>query len=84
MCGDYAGAGAVFSQTCDGFCYQDYVLGDPSRYTDAFFEVQYVQVYGLAHEDTVVESSAAPALFGATGWCAVLVGAVGAVVGLVW
>ena len=40
-------------------CYDDFVIGAPSNYDDAYFEVKYVRVYGVPGEDTVV--SAAPA-----------------------
>ncbi|KAI0671115.1 concanavalin A-like lectin/glucanase domain-containing protein [Trametes maxima] len=59
LCGDYAGASSVFYQTCSGVCYEDYVLGDPSHYDTAYFEVSYVRVYGQPGELTVLQSSTA-------------------------
>ncbi|KAH9890348.1 concanavalin A-like lectin/glucanase domain-containing protein [Cubamyces lactineus] len=58
LCGDYAGASSVFYQTCTGVCYDDWVLGDPSHYDTAYFEVSYVRVYGQPGELTVLQPSA--------------------------
>ena len=57
---DYAGAASVFYQTCSGVCYNDYVLGDPSHYDTAYFEVSYVRVYGQPGELTVLQPSTGP------------------------
>lgn len=54
---DYAGNSNSFYQTCSGVCYQDWVLGSPSNYDNAFFEVNYVRVYGEPGELTVISSS---------------------------
>ena len=54
---DYAGAASIFSQTCSGVCYEDFVLGDPSHYDTAYFEVSYVRVYGKPGELTVIQTS---------------------------
>lgn len=54
---DYAGNTNIFAETCTGVCYTDYVVGSGSNYDTAYFEVQYVRVYGSA-EDTVISSSA--------------------------
>ncbi|KAH8085990.1 hypothetical protein BXZ70DRAFT_555950 [Cristinia sonorae] len=56
LCGDYAGNSNSFYQTCTGVCYQDWVLGNPSNYDNAYFEVQYVRVYGQPGELTVIHS----------------------------
>ncbi|KAH9950667.1 concanavalin A-like lectin/glucanase domain-containing protein [Amylocystis lapponica] len=61
LCGTYAGNTAVFSETCSGVCYDDYVTGPPSNYDNAYFEVQYVRVYGVPGEVTVVPISGATA-----------------------
>ncbi|THH30577.1 hypothetical protein EUX98_g3615 [Antrodiella citrinella] len=58
LCGDYAGNSNSFYQTCTGVCYQDWVLGDPSNYDNAYFEVQHVRVYGQPGELTVIGSDA--------------------------
>ncbi|KAI0927488.1 hypothetical protein AcV5_008016 [Taiwanofungus camphoratus] len=58
LCGEYAGNNNVFTQTCSGTCYDDYVTGSPSNYDTAYFEVQYVRVYGQTGEMTVIASSA--------------------------
>ncbi|CDO72163.1 Glycoside Hydrolase Family 16 protein [Trametes cinnabarina] len=57
LCGDYAGASSVFFETCTGVCYDDWVLGDPSHYDTAYFEVSYVRVFGLPGELTVLQPS---------------------------
>ncbi|PIL35181.1 hypothetical protein GSI_02971 [Ganoderma sinense ZZ0214-1] len=57
LCGDYAGAASVFYQTCTGVCYNDWVLGDPSHYDTAYFEVSYLRVYGQPGELTVLQPS---------------------------
>lgn len=59
LCGDFAGNAATFSQTCSGSCYPDYVVGKGSTYDNAYFEVQYVRVYGANGKNTTI--SAAPA-----------------------
>jgi hypothetical protein len=35
-------------QTCTGVCYDDYVLGSPSNYDNAYFEVRSVRVFGTS------------------------------------
>jgi len=57
LCGDYAGNSNSFYQTCTGVCYQDWVLGDPSNFDDAYFEVQHVRVYGQPGELTVISGA---------------------------
>lgn len=59
LCGDYAGSDTTFYQTCTGVCYEDWVLGSPSNYDTAYFEVRYVRVYGVPGELTVIGSSGA-------------------------
>jgi hypothetical protein len=53
LCGDYAGNSALFAQTCKGVCYQDYVLGDGSAYNDAYFAVNYVNVFGTSNATVI-------------------------------
>lgn len=55
LCGDFAGNTAVFAETCSGSCYSDYVIGPPSGFDNAYFEVQHVRVYG--GNNTVVPPS---------------------------
>jgi len=43
-----AGNPTTFYQTCSGFCYNDYVLGSPSNYDNAYFEVRSVRVFGTS------------------------------------
>lgn len=45
----------MFAQTCSGSCYSDYVIGSPTNYDNAYFEVQHVRVYG--GNDTVLPPS---------------------------
>ncbi|KAF9012596.1 concanavalin A-like lectin/glucanase domain-containing protein [Cyathus striatus] len=45
LCGDLAGDATLFSQTCEGLCYNDYVLGDGSNYDTAYFEVASVRIF---------------------------------------
>ena len=52
---DYAGNAQIFQETCTGVCYDDWVL-TPSNYDNAYFEVQYVRVYGTPGELTVIAS----------------------------
>lgn len=59
---DYAGSDQTFYQTCTGVCYEDWVLGDPSHYDDAYFEVRYVRVYGEPGELSIIGSSDALAI----------------------
>jgi hypothetical protein len=47
-----------FMQTCKGDCYHDYVLGDPSNYDNAYFEVQYVRVYNNGRNTRLIGSGA--------------------------
>lgn len=53
---DYAGNQAIFQQTCPGVCYDDWVVGAPSNYDNAYFEVSYIRVYGDPGELTVLSS----------------------------
>lgn len=48
LCGVFANGnnGTIFHETCTGVCYNDWVLGPPSNYDDAYFEIQHVRVYG--------------------------------------
>jgi len=48
LCGDFAGNPQVFAQTCSGVCYNDYVIGSPSNYDNAYFEVRSVRVFGTS------------------------------------
>ncbi|KAF8529328.1 glycoside hydrolase family 16 protein [Hysterangium stoloniferum] len=45
LCGDFAGNPSIFAQTCSGTCYNDYVIGPPSTYDNAFFEIKSVKVF---------------------------------------
>ncbi|EIN12303.1 glycoside hydrolase family 16 protein [Punctularia strigosozonata HHB-11173 SS5] len=80
LCGDYAGQTSTFAQTCSGECYQDWVLGPPSNYDTAYFEVQWLRVFGTTRNTVVQGSGAAPATAGT--WLAPLL--VGVVAALLW
>jgi hypothetical protein len=78
LCGDFAGATSVFAETCNGTCYNDWVIGSPSNYNNAYFEIQHVRVYGTG--DVLENTSSGPNRFSvsvspmvaglaaATGW----------------
>ncbi|KAI9430999.1 glycoside hydrolase family 16 protein [Lactarius indigo] len=48
LCGDFAGNSEIFAQTCSGSCYNDFVIGPPSNYDNAYFEVRSVRVFGTS------------------------------------
>lgn len=54
---DYAGNQQTFLETCSGLCYDDWVLGSPSNFDTAYFEVQYVRVYGIPDQLTVISAA---------------------------
>ncbi|KAF8895109.1 glycoside hydrolase family 16 protein [Infundibulicybe gibba] len=54
LCGDFAAPPSIFSQTCSGVCYNDYVLGNGSNYKDAYFEVASVRIYSKTGTNTIV------------------------------
>jgi hypothetical protein len=58
-----AGAPAVFNQTCTGTCYQTWVIGPPSNYDNAYFEISYVRVFSAQGKNTVITNSSAMPLF---------------------
>ncbi|KAH7913963.1 glycoside hydrolase family 16 protein [Hygrophoropsis aurantiaca] len=55
LCG--AGNSAIFNETCTGICYNDYVIGSPSNYDNAYFEIGYVRVFSTAGSDSVISPS---------------------------
>jgi len=59
LCGDAAGATAVFAQTCSGICYDDYVVGNGSVYNNAYFDIASVRVYSVAGTNTLVKGNSA-------------------------
>ncbi|KZT11783.1 glycoside hydrolase family 16 protein [Laetiporus sulphureus 93-53] len=63
LCGDFAGDQTIFAETCSGVCYDDWVIGTPSNYDNAYFEVSYVRVYGEQGEDTVISGAQRSTLF---------------------
>jgi len=58
LCGDFAGNPATFAETCSGTCYNDYVIGPPSTYNNAYFEVASVRVYGQNGSNTIKNGAA--------------------------
>ena len=73
----------MFFETCTGVCYNDYVLGDPSFYDTAYFEVAYVRVYGQPGELTVIQASSgrrSTGLRGHTGLLPLLLAGLGGLV----
>jgi hypothetical protein len=52
-----AGNKGVFSETCSGICYNDFVIGSPSNYDNAYFEVRSVRVFGTSPNVDVVQGS---------------------------
>jgi hypothetical protein len=59
-----AGNPTIFAQTCPGLCYNDYVLGPPSTYDHAYFEVRSVRVFGTS--SAVIPQAANGASHGST------------------
>ncbi|KAI0060384.1 glycoside hydrolase family 16 protein [Artomyces pyxidatus] len=68
LCGVSAAAGnpTTFAQTCSGICYNDYVIGPPSNYDNAYFEVQSVRVFGTSSAVDIKPTN------GASTWAASL------------
>jgi len=54
LCGDFAGNSAVFAETCTGTCYNDWVIGSPSNYDNAYFEIKSINTF----TDPTVNNSA--------------------------
>jgi hypothetical protein len=47
----------VFAETCSGVCYNDFVIGSPSNYNNAYFEVRSVRVFGTSSAVDIVQGS---------------------------
>ncbi|KIJ54491.1 glycoside hydrolase family 16 protein [Sphaerobolus stellatus SS14] len=62
LCGDFAGNANVFAQTCSGSCYNDFVIGPPSGYDNAYFEIKSIKTF----KDPSVKSSAIKVNLGRT------------------
>jgi len=56
LCGEFAGNAQVFAQTCTGTCYNDYVIGPPSTYDNAYFEIKSIRAY---HDPSVKSNGVA-------------------------
>jgi len=59
LCGDFAGDPGVFAETCSGICYNDYVIGSPNNYDNAYFEVRSVRVFGTSSAVDIQSSNSA-------------------------
>ncbi|KAG5721471.1 putative glycosidase C21B10.07 [Termitomyces sp. T112] len=57
LCGDFAGNPQIFAQTCNGTCYNDYVLGDGSNYATAFFEIASVRVFSSNGTNNIINGT---------------------------
>ena len=47
----------MFAEVCSGICYNDSVIGSPSNYNNAYFEVQSVRVSGTSSAIDNVQGS---------------------------
>lgn len=47
----------MFAETCSGICYNDFVIGPPSNYDNAYFEVRSVRVFGTSSAVDIVQGS---------------------------
>ncbi|KAI0030796.1 concanavalin A-like lectin/glucanase domain-containing protein [Vararia minispora EC-137] len=54
LCGP--GNPEIFNQTCTGICYNDWVLGEPSNFDNAYFEVRTVRVFARPNATIVAPS----------------------------
>lgn len=59
VCGNFAGAADVFGATCSGTCTD--LVGDPSNYKDAYFEISYIHVFAQDGSATASTATAATA-----------------------
>ncbi|KAF8654615.1 hypothetical protein AX16_003527 [Volvariella volvacea WC 439] len=48
LCGDFAKPPSIFLQTCTGVCYNDYVVGNGSVYSTAYFDIGSVRVFNTS------------------------------------
>jgi hypothetical protein len=55
-----AGVPRIFNETCSGICYNDFVIGPPSNYDNAYFEVRSVRVFGPSTAVEAPQGSNAP------------------------
>ncbi|EKM75285.1 hypothetical protein AGABI1DRAFT_46698 [Agaricus bisporus var. burnettii JB137-S8] len=54
LCGDFAKPPQIFSQTCPGLCYEDWVVGNGSSYATAYFEIGSMRVFSKSGTTTTV------------------------------
>ncbi|KAH8916508.1 glycoside hydrolase family 16 protein [Atractiella rhizophila] len=59
ICGAFAGNAAIYSQTCTGTCTD--LVGDPTNYNNAYFEVAYIKTFtGAPTSVTATGTATAP------------------------
>ena len=56
-----------------GTCY-DYVIGSPSNYDNAYFEVSYVRVFSQQGKNTIITTSSTDGLSGVRGTWSLVAG----------
>lgn len=64
---DFAGASSIFPQTCSGTCYTDYVMGDGSNYANAYFDIDYIRIYGSGSNSVISASNSATGTSSSSG-----------------
>jgi hypothetical protein len=79
---DYAGNQQTFLETCSGLCYDDWVLGSPSNFDTAYFEVQSVRVYGVPGQLTVISSATRRRSADRAAWFLLVAAALGVYLGI--
>ncbi|KAH6911517.1 family 16 glycosyl hydrolase [Coprinopsis sp. MPI-PUGE-AT-0042] len=60
LCGDYAGHQFFTQNGCQGRCYEDFVLGEPSHYSEAYFDVASIRVFSVDGAEPSSASSSLP------------------------
>ncbi|KAJ3564581.1 hypothetical protein NP233_g8201 [Leucocoprinus birnbaumii] len=63
LCGDLARPPNIFTQTCTGVCYNDWVLGNGTHYSTAYFEIASLRVFsqpGSPGSTTTTTPNSAP------------------------
>lgn len=60
ICGNFAGASNVFSQTCSGSCLD--LVQTPSNYDNAFFEISFIKVFEASGSEAATASNGAGAV----------------------
>lgn len=63
----------MFAETCTGDCYVDWVLGSPSNYDNAYFEVASVKVFGSGQDTTILMSDGPRQSYSTSFWMTALI-----------